>query len=153
MNVQTPKAIQTRLEPLVCLTASEAFPELERAFLNAEREIIAGFRIFDPKTRLRSPEGQAIGETWFDLIVHILRRGVNFTLYISDFDPVAAAELHRSTWSSIRMLVAAREAAQAGKRLRLVPAAHPARVGVIPTLLFTHRILANCASAPGNCRR
>ncbi len=139
-DVEAPEYGQ-RLEPKVCLTASEAYPEFERAFLNAESEIIAGFRIFDPSTRLRSPEGRAIGETWFDLIVHVLKKGVRFYLYISDFDPIAASELHRSTWSSIRMLVAAREVAGAGERFHFVPAAHPARVGIIPTLLFTHRIV------------
>jgi hypothetical protein len=45
-----------RVEVLV--TAGEAYPELERAFLQAEREVMAGFRVFDLKTRLRSRKGR-----------------------------------------------------------------------------------------------
>ena len=43
------------------VTAAEAYPALERAFLATEREMMAGFRVFDLKTRLRSPEALAIG--------------------------------------------------------------------------------------------
>ena len=125
-----------RLEPTICLTADEAYPELERSFLGAEREIVAGYRIFDPATKLRSPEGRGIGDDWFDLVVHVLRKGVTITLYLSDFDPIASTELHAATWKSIRMLVAAREVAEAGRRFHVVPAAHPARVGIVPKLAF-----------------
>lgn len=60
----------------ILVTAAEAYPALERAFLSARREIVAGFRVFDLKTRLRSAEARAIGPTWFELIIHTLRRGV-----------------------------------------------------------------------------
>lgn len=126
--------MRARLDPEVCLTAGEAYPKLERAFLAAEREIIVSFRIFDPATKLRSPEARAIGEDWFDLVVHVLRRGVRITLYISDFDPIVSTDLHQATWESLRRLVAAREVAQAGKRFHFVAAAHPARVGLFPTV-------------------
>ncbi|MCE8441925.1 hypothetical protein, partial [Rhodovulum sulfidophilum] len=36
------------------LTAAEAYPALERAFLGARHSISASFRIFDLATRLRS---------------------------------------------------------------------------------------------------
>lgn len=73
----------------IFVTAAEAYPALERAFLAAESEISAGFRVFDLRTGLRSPEGQAIGATWFQLIVHTLKRGVANSIVLSDFDPIA----------------------------------------------------------------
>ena len=67
---------ETAADVDILVTAAEAYPALERAFLSAEREIVAGFRVFDLKTRLRSAEGLAVGETWFHLMIHTLRRGV-----------------------------------------------------------------------------
>jgi two-component sensor histidine kinase len=72
----------------ILITASEAFPAFEREVLRARAEIWASFRIFDPSTRLRSPEARAVGETWWDLVVHTLRRGVAIHLTLADFDPV-----------------------------------------------------------------
>ena len=46
----------------ILVTAAEAYPALERAFLSAETEIVAGFRVFDLKTGLHSPEALAIGD-------------------------------------------------------------------------------------------
>ena len=43
----------------VLLTAKEAYPALEAQFLQAEREVVAGFRVFDPHTRLRSDAARA----------------------------------------------------------------------------------------------
>ncbi|MBM9593494.1 phospholipase D-like domain-containing protein [Roseitranquillus sediminis] len=126
----------------LCITAEEAFPEYERHFLSAREEIVASFRIFDPSTRLRSPEGRAIGETWRDLIEHVLRSGVEITLYITDFDAIAASSLHQCTWRSIRELSAVAElAGPDAARLRLVAAAHPARVGLLPTLVLYPRLV------------
>ena len=44
------------------LTAAEAYPALEVAFLEARTEIWCSFLVFDPATRLRSPEGLAVGK-------------------------------------------------------------------------------------------
>ncbi|MCB1339738.1 MAG: phospholipase [Pseudooceanicola sp.] len=118
------------------ITAQEAYPALEREFLRAEREIWASFRIFDPSTRLRSDEAQAVGETWFDLIVHTLRRGIALNIVITDFDPLARPALHRLTWRSVRALISAEEIAGPEARLSVVPAMHPARTGLLPRLLF-----------------
>jgi hypothetical protein len=82
----------------ILVTAAEAYPTLERAFLAADHEIVAGFRVFDLKTRLRSAEALAVGATWFDLMIHTLRRGVSVRIVLSDFDPVARPRLHRATW-------------------------------------------------------
>lgn len=129
----------------VLLTAEEAFPALERAFLSSKTEIWAGFRIFDLSTKLRSAEAKKIGESWFDLIVHTLRRGVVIHMVIADFDPVAWAEGHRATWRSTRMFCAAAEMAGPSAKLHLIPAMHPARTGLLPRLVFWPMIVKKLA--------
>lgn len=129
----------------VLLTASQAFPALEKAFLAAETEIWASFRIFDLATELRSPEGKAVGNTWFDLVVHTLTRGIAIHMVITDFDPVAWAEGHRMTWRSVRMFAAAAELAGPSAKLRIIPAMHPARTGVFQRLLFWPVIMRKLA--------
>ncbi len=117
----------------VLLTASEAYPAFERAVLEARAEIWGSFRIFDPLTRLRSPEARRVGDTWFDLLADALRRGVAINLVLADFDPVARPSLHRGTWASLRRLWAAAEAAGADAApLRAIAAMHPAVTGALP---------------------
>ncbi|MDZ7572976.1 MAG: phospholipase D-like domain-containing protein [Pseudotabrizicola sp.] len=129
--------------PQVFITAAEAYPALERAFLEAQTEIVASFLVFDPETRLRSAEGLAVGERWFDLIVHCLRRGISITLTLSDFDPIARAALHRGTWRSLRLLQAAAEVAGPGSgRLSASAARHPAETGTLPRVLISPLIMA-----------
>ncbi|RAP41180.1 phospholipase [Rhodovulum viride] len=111
------------------LTAAEAYPALERAFLEARHTISASFRIFDVSTRLRSPEAREVGEDWFDLLVHTLERGVRVRLILADFDPIGAADLHRLSWNARRKLIAACEIARAGS-LEVVSALHSARAGL-----------------------
>jgi phospholipase D1/2 len=120
----------------VLITAEEAYPEYERAFLSAEREIWASFRVFDPQTGLRSDEGRAIGKTWFDLIVHVLKRGVAINFVLSDFDPIVAPGLHRSSWKARRGFDEAGRVAGPEAQLNIVNALHPARVGLLPRLLL-----------------
>ncbi|MCV2872657.1 phospholipase [Defluviimonas sp. WL0050] len=123
------------------LTADQAYPVLEREFLNARSEIWAGFRVFDLATLIRSSAGKRVAETWFDLIIHTLSRGVTINIVISDFDPVARPSLHRGTWRSVRRLIAAAELAGASDRLRVTAAMHPARTGLLPRILFWPVIL------------
>ncbi|MDX5351230.1 MAG: phospholipase D-like domain-containing protein [Paracoccaceae bacterium] len=137
----------------VLVTAAEAYPALERAFLTAETEILAGFRVFDLKTRLRSDEGLAIGRTWFDLVIHTLRRGVKLTIVLSDFDPVARPRLHRATWRTVRMFWAAADLAGPGARLKVVPAMHSAVAGIGPRLLFWPLVLSRLARVSRWLRR
>lgn len=118
----------------VLLTSHEAYPAFERCFLQAEREIWASFRIFDLHTRLRSPEAMAVGETWFDLIAHTLRRGVSLNMTLADFDPIAATDLHLGTWRSMRQFMALAETVE-GARLHVTAARHPARAGMLPRLV------------------
>jgi len=112
------------------LTAAEAYPALEQAFLEAETEISASFRIFDLSTRLRLPAAREIGETWFDLMVHTLQRGVHVRIAVSDFDPIGAVDLHQICWQSCRKLWAAAELAEGGK-LDVIPALHSAAAGPV----------------------
>jgi phosphatidylserine/phosphatidylglycerophosphate/cardiolipin synthase-like enzyme len=135
------------------VTAAEAYPALERAFLSAEREVMAGFRVFDLKTRLRSPEALAIGATWFDLMIHTLRRGVEVRIVLSDFDPVARPRLHRATWRTVRMFWAAAEMAGPGARLVVIPSMHSAVAGIWPRLLFWPVVQSRLVRVAGWLRR
>ena len=123
----------TSLRPL--LTAAEAYPALEHAFLNARSEIVAGFRIFDLRTKLRSAEACEIGTDWFDLLLHTLQRGVDVRLVISDFDPIAGPDLHRTSWRTRRQLIAVQELSTNGT-LSMTMDMHDARLGLIPRLIF-----------------
>ncbi|SMX42949.1 phospholipase D family protein [Actibacterium lipolyticum] len=121
----------------VLITAEEAFPALEAAFLDANSTISAGFRIFDPMTRLRSARARAVGQTWGDLLVDTLNRGVDVTLLISDFDPVNGTDLHRGTWRTMRILCGLREMTRDGAG-RLIARAllHPAQLAPLMRVAF-----------------
>ena len=123
------------------ITAAEAYPALERAFLAARIRISASFLVFDPDTALRSAEGLAVGRTWLDLIRHCLAKGVQITFVISDFDPIARAQMHRATWRSLRQMIAAAEMAGAGHLLTIRAARHPAVSGWIPRLIISPVIM------------
>lgn len=128
---------QSRRGLKVLVTAAEAYPEFERAVLGAQREIVMGFRIFDPRTRLRSAEGKAVGADWCDLLAHALARGVRVELNLGDFDPLMATDLHQCCWGTMRALAAVRELAGPGAAPLVVrPLLHPAAVAPLPRLLF-----------------
>ncbi|SFR39635.1 phospholipase D-like domain-containing protein [Litoreibacter janthinus] len=118
------------------LTASEAYPAFERAFLNARKEVIASFRVFDPTTRLRSDEARAVGDTWADLIRHVVEKGVKITLRISDFDPIVGSDLHHATHLSVKRL---RTAVRDSPLLDVQPNLHPAKAGLLPRFLLWPR--------------
>ena len=121
----------------VFVTADEAWPAFERAALAARRSITAGFRLFDMRTRLRSPEARAIGETWLDLLEHVLRKGVRLTIVVSDFDPVMATDLHEAAWMTVRQGATLGELAGVGPdQLQVRAHQHPARAGLVPWLTF-----------------
>lgn len=116
----------------VLLTASEAYPRLEQEFLNAQREIVAGFRIFDPWTKLRSDAARTSGDVWFDLIVATLNRGIEIQIILTDFDPVVRMDMHLYAWRCLRGLIAAAEASKNPDLLEVQVAMHPARLGLLP---------------------
>ncbi len=118
----------------VLITAEEAYPALERAVLQTRRNMTACFRIFDLTTRLRSSEAQKIGSSWFDLLLDALRRGVAIRLIVSDFDPVAAVDLHRLAWRTQRQIAALREVAGLDAQLSFTVALHDARCGLYPRI-------------------
>ncbi|WP_417806533.1 phospholipase D-like domain-containing protein [Thioclava sp.] len=128
--------IQAASRTKLLLTAAEAYPALEGAFLDARHDIRLSFRIFDLTTKLRSKRGREVGKTWFDLILHVLRRGVAVRIDITDFDPCARPELHRGTWRTMRMLAAVRELAGAQARLSTRALMHPAQSGFFVRLAF-----------------
>lgn len=115
----------------ILLTAAEAYPALERAFLAAQTEIWGSFLVFDLGTRLRSAEAKAIGKTWFELVVHTLNRGVAIHMVHSDVDPIARAAMHRAATRHLRMFIAAAAVANPGARLNITRALHPARTGAL----------------------
>ena len=121
------------------LTAAEAFPALERLFLRAEDRLALGFRIFDPRTRLHSPEGRAVGADWFDLVAHTLARGVRVSIALSDFDPVVRPDYHQRATRCHRMLLAAGEVSGRADLLRVTAALHPAKTGWLPSLVLWPR--------------
>ena len=129
MSVPAQQPTETPDDIRVLITAAEVYPEMERAFLHAREEIHASYRIFDLDTRLRTDEAREVGDTWFDLIVYKLRRGVKIRMVLSDFDPIMTAGLHGNTWRSMRAFIAASEAAGPGAPLELIAAIHPSRVG------------------------
>lgn len=120
----------------VYLTAEEAFPAFEQAFLDAEREIAGSFRVFDLNTRLRSARARKLGETWFDLLAHTLERGVAIRIVVSDFDPVAAPDLHQLAWSTERQIARLRDRVSDDSKLEFTVALHDARAGAVPRLFF-----------------
>lgn len=146
LNEATPAtAPVSALSVAPLITAKEAFPELERCFLAAEREIWASFRIFDLETRLRSDEARAVGRTWLDLIVHRLRAGVGIHFALTDFDPHLAVPLHVGTWRSVRQFAAAREIA-GNDLLDMRPMMHASRVGLAPRAFFWPMVLRKLGS-------
>jgi phospholipase D1/2 len=132
---------KTRDAAEIYLTAAEAYPALEALFLEARSEISAGFRVFDIRTRLRG-RGREVGRTWADLIGHTLARGVSFRLILADFDPVVRPSMHRETWRATASLMAAGEASGRPDLLSVIPAMHPARVGLGMRLAFWPKIAA-----------
>lgn len=114
-----------------------AFAAFEEAVLAANHSVIGGFRIFDMRTKLVSEVGRAVGDTWFDLLAHVVSNGVSFHLILSDFDPVYATGLHRATWRTVRQAAALREVTGAAADQVVVRAAlHPATPGLVPRMAF-----------------
>jgi hypothetical protein len=117
----------------VLITAEEAWPAFERAVFYAKSEVYGSFRVFDLATKLRSDEGRSIGEDWFDLLTHVIARGVKVTLIVSDFDPVMATPLHELTWKTVRQATALAEVANVRQgQVTIRAALHPARAGSLP---------------------
>ncbi|MEJ6403701.1 phospholipase D family protein [Yoonia sp. 2307UL14-13] len=125
----------------VLLTAEEAYPALEKLFLDARESILAGFRIFDPATKLRSDKARRIGHTWSDLITHTLDRGVKIHINLSDFDPTVRPSLHAYTGQCVQDWHKAAAGSSAAENLKVFRLWHPARVGMLPRLFLWPRLI------------
>ncbi|MEL6586334.1 MAG: phospholipase [Pseudomonadota bacterium] len=137
----------TQFESL--FTAEEAFAAFERAILAARSTVVAGFRVFDLSTPLTSPEARAVGTDWFDLILYKLNQGVAFDMTLTDFDPTVATDDHRGSWRSARQFASVHEMSD-GAPLRFEIALHPARVGLLPRLLFSPKVRKARTDAGGD---
>ncbi|PVH29145.1 phospholipase D family protein [Pararhodobacter oceanensis] len=128
----------------ILVTARQAYPRLEALFLSAQSHIRLGFRLFDPRTRLLSEDARKIGDTWSDLLLHTINRGVPVDLTVSDFDPVVANRMHRQSWQFIAIATALNEVADEGAaKLTARCVLHPASGGIAPRLLFALKTRKN----------
>lgn len=145
-NVDAGPAI-TDLE--VLFTAQEAYPAFERLCLSAKRRIMGSFRVFDLSTALRSDEGRAVGETWFDLLLDRLNAGVDIDLVLTDFDPIIATKDHRRSWATGKQLAGLSQLSKRG-RLEFRIALHPARVGWLPRKALRAKVAAEFEQKDGD---
>lgn len=105
--------------------ANELYPALEGMVLEAEREVLFGFRVFEPSTRLRSDAALSKGlGTWGDLIADALCRGIQVRILLTDFPPIMATALHQMTWQSLAAWQAAAQASGAIERFQIIAALH-----------------------------
>ncbi len=118
---QAPVRPVAEFTPLI--TAAQGFPAFERLAFEAREHLWMSFRVFDPLTRLRGLTG--IGENWLDLLRHRLRSGVRIRVLLTDFDPIAAPELHEA---SIRSAIALNGLGDEGD-IEVMVVRHEARVG------------------------
>ncbi|HBZ44661.1 MAG TPA: phospholipase [Maritimibacter sp.] len=114
--------------PEFLITAEDAYPAFERMILAAQKDVMISMRLFDPATKLRSPEAKELGDTWSALIAHKLAGGVTFTVWITDFDPVARPDMHRYSWECLSRLKASGTASGRPERLTADVLMHPDRV-------------------------
>ena len=116
-----------QVEPLA--EASTIFPVMERMIRDAERICLLSFRIFDPHTRLRSPDMPEGLRNWGDLLAFKTAQGVDVFLLHSDFEPIGAWELHRAAWANVSHLV--QRIAKQGdpSRFHAICALHHAEMG------------------------
>ena len=131
----------TKIDFDVLVTASEAYPALEKAVIEAETRIDMGFRVFDPRTPVLSDRAKEIGETWVDLMVHKLDQGVRIKIALTDFDPVVRAKMHATSWKSFRVLAGIAEMSKNAHLLEAYVADHPARVGWAPRLVLWPKVM------------
>lgn len=121
------------------LEASETYPALEERIYAARTEVLLGFRLLDPKTRIRSGELRRAGiSNWGDLIAAVAARGVDVRILLTDFEPTVATHLHTLTWAAVRGFRAAsptppsnddRARSHSKRTPQIIAALHEARVG------------------------
>ena len=108
------------------------FPLLEELVLGATRSVWLAFRVFDPATRAHSDRARELGlADWSAILGHVIRRGVEVRILLSDFEPILADHLHAGSWHSFRSLRKMAESLNAAetKLLQLVVAQHEGELG------------------------
>lgn len=123
------------------IEASDAYPVLEERIFEARDEVLLGFRILDPTTKLRSQRLIDAGlSTWGDLVAAVSARGVDVRILLTDFEPTVATDLHKLTWASVRGFHEARASVDSQedgtRRLQVVAALHEAKVGKMLRWIF-----------------
>ena len=105
-DVSTPFPERPLPDWKVLVTAAEAYPEMERLVMSAERELFLGLHVFQGDTALRSEEALAAGhEVWSDLLRAAMERGVSVRILLTDFDPAGIPALHVTAWRRVKELL------------------------------------------------
>lgn len=121
-----------RVSPLI--EAAAMFPAFEELVLGAQKSVWLAFRVFDPATKTRSDRARELelGD-WRAILGHVIRRGVEVRILLSDFEPILADELHAGSWHSFRSLRKMAEDFNASetKLLQLVVAQHEGELGIV----------------------
>lgn len=116
------------IEPLIL--AAEAYPRMEEVALSARSTLLVAMRILEPATRLHSEAARAKGlSTWAELLAHRAAEGVTVRVFVADFDPILARDLHEKARLAVRGLEEAVRASDG--RLAVLPARHPGELGAV----------------------
>lgn len=75
-----------------------------------------------------------MGENRFDLVVHVLNKGVFVHVALAAFDPILKTKLDTAWWKARRAFIGAAEVAGPDAGLDVLNATHSARVGLLPRL-------------------
>lgn len=130
VSIPYPERAGCRVTPLI--EAAAMFPAFEELVLDAEKSVWLAFRVFDPATRTHSRAARDLGlADWSAILGHVIRRGVEVRILLSDFEPILADHLHAGSWHSFRSLreMAEKFNAPETKLLQLVVAQHEGELG------------------------
>lgn len=105
-DVTAPFPMRPMPDWTILVTAAEAYPEMERVVMSAEREVLLGLHVFQGDTQLRSSEALEAGfDVWSDLLRDAMDRGVSVRILLTDFDPAGIPELHVTAWRRVKELL------------------------------------------------
>lgn len=114
------------------IQASQAYPAMERMVLGAKKSVWLAFRIFDPETKLRSPQAKAEGlESWADLARRSCKHGIEWHVRLTDFDAIGATDLHGLSHRSVQGFRKA-----SNTNMQAVAILHPHELGWLPRAAF-----------------
>jgi phospholipase D1/2 len=97
----------------------------------------AGCLLFDTTTKLLSDDASAVGDTWEDLLLHTVNRGISITMMVADFDVIVGPDLHEMAWRTIKSLKDINEKSRPdAAKITVRPVLHPAKAGIFPRLML-----------------